>query len=192
MRRQDQFPSQLSDVGRTLAGVRRELAERAANLMPRLRRSDGTTAATIGDTWAWHDRSGNTILSEDANTWGLGRPWLPIPMTPSISFTATSWTSVYRGTWHAQNPTIFAEYTLSAPSTTTCQARLMLEVGTVQVQLGSTLTASAAEVAASYTVDAVAHGLSFGQNGLLFLQVQRTAGAGTCTLWSHGLWGRQS
>ena len=192
MRRQDQFPGQLSDVGRTLARVRRELAERAANLVPRLRRTDGTTAATLGDTWAWHDRSGNELVAEDADTWGLGRPWLPIPMAPGLTFTHASWTTAYRGTWQAQNPALLAEFSLSAPATTTCQARLMLEVGGVQVQLGSTLTASAADATASFTVDPVTHGLAFGQAPSLLLQVQRTAGAGTCTVWIQGLWGTQS
>ena len=192
MRRQDQFPGQLSDVGRTLAKVRRELAERAANLVPRLRRTDGTTAATLGSTWAWHDRSGNEIFSEDADAWGLGRPWLPIPMTPSLSFTNGSWSTVYRGTWQAQNPVIFSEFSLSAPATTTCQARLLIEIDGVQTQLGSTLTASAADASASFTADPIAHGLSFGQVGSLLLQVQRTAGAGTCTVWVQGLWGSQS
>ncbi|MFD5509032.1 hypothetical protein ACFWIB_14815 [Streptomyces sp. NPDC127051] len=193
MRRQDQFPGQLSDVGRTLAKVRRELAERAANLVPRLRRTDGTTAATLGTTWAWHDRSGNEIASEDTDAWGLGRPWLPIPMAPGLTFTNGSWSTVYRGTWQAQNPVVFAEFSLSAPATTTCQARLLIETDDgVQVQLGSTLTASAADAAASFTADPIAHGLSFGQAASLLLQVQRTAGAGTCTVWSKGLWGRQS
>ena len=192
MRRQDQFPGQLSDVGRTLARVRRELDERAANLVRRLRRSDGTTAATLGSTWAWHDRSGNEIIAEDADTWGLGRPWLPIPMMPGLTFTNASWTTVYRGTWQAQNPAIFAEFSLSAPATTTCQARLMLEMSGVQTQLGSTLTASAADATASFTVTPVTHALSFGQACSLLLQVQRTAGAGTCTVWVQGLWGSQS
>lgn len=192
MRRQDQFPGQLNDVGRTLAAVRREMTDRAANLVRGLRRSDNTTAATLGSTWAWHDRSGNEILSEDADAWGLGRPWLPIPMTPGTAFTHASWTNVYRGTWQAQNPSILAEFSLSAPATTTCQARLLLEVDGVQTQLGSTLTASAADATASFTADPVAHGLAFGQVGVLLLQVQRTAGAGTCTIWVHGLWGSQS
>jgi hypothetical protein len=68
----------------------------------------------------------------------------------------------------------------------------MLEVDGVQTQLGSTLTASAADATASFTADPVAHGLAFGQAGVLLLQVQRTAGAGTCTVWVQGLWGRQS
>ncbi|MEW1803193.1 hypothetical protein ACIGO7_35255 [Streptomyces virginiae] len=193
MRRQDQFPGQLSDVGRTLAAVRRELRERAANFVPRLRRSDNTTAATLGTTWAWHDRSGNEVVAEDADAWGLGRPWLPIPMTPALTFTATSWTTMYRGTWQVQNPVILAEYSVAAPASTVAQARLVLDVGGTITQLGSTTTATAGtEVSASFTVDPIGHGLAHGNAGSLYIQVQRTSGTGTCTVSNWGLWSRSS
>lgn len=192
MRRQDQFPAQPSDLGRTLAIMRRDIAERAAGLVPRLRRAAGTTAATLGTSWSWYDRSGSEVLAEDATAWGLRRPWLPIPMTSPVTFVNTSWSTVFRGTWQVQHPVILAEFSLTAPGATTCQARLMLDTGGTPVQLGSTLTASAADAAASFTVDPTAHGLAFGQSGSLLLQVQRTAGTGTCTVWNKGLWARQS
>ncbi|MEU3665739.1 hypothetical protein [Streptomyces virginiae] len=193
MRRQDQFPGQLNDVGRTLAAVRREMTERAANLVRGLRRSDDTTAATLGSTWSWYDRSGNEIVSEDPDTFGLGRPWLPIPMSPALTFTAASWTTMYRGTWQVQNPIIFAEYSVAAPATTVAQARLVLDVGGTITQLGSTTTATAGtEVSASFTVDPIAHGLAHGDAGSLYIQVQRTSGAGTCTVSNWGLWSRSS
>ncbi|MEW2415281.1 hypothetical protein AB0953_16420 [Streptomyces sp. NPDC046866] len=173
--------------------MRRELAERAANLIPWLRRSDGTAAARLGSTWAWYDLAGSEILSEDTSTWGLRRPWLPIPMAATaLTFTAGTWTTMYRGTWQVQNPVIFAEYSVAAPASTVAQARLVLDVGGTVTQLGSTTTASGTEVAASFTVDPIEHGLAHGDAGSLYIQVQRTSGAGTCTVSCFGLWSRSS
>ncbi|MFE6868297.1 hypothetical protein ACFVFS_17245 [Kitasatospora sp. NPDC057692] len=163
----------------------------------RLYRTNGTIAlavATTGpgqQTATVYDAAGNPVLRDDT-VWGLARPWIPIPMAAAVTFTATSWTTVQRGTWHAHHPVVAAEYTLSAPASTTCQARLMLDTGGTPVQLGTTLTAVATDAAASFTADPAAHGLTYGQSGTLLLQVQRTVGTGTCTVWHKGLWARQS
>ncbi|GAA1406293.1 hypothetical protein GCM10009639_54020 [Kitasatospora putterlickiae] len=168
-----------------------------AQRVGRIWRTDGTIALEVAaagagpQTVTVYDGAGHPVLGDD-RVWGLARPWVPIPLASALTFTSAAWTTIHRGTWHAHHPVVAAEYSLSAPTTTTCQARLMLDTGGPLVQLGPTLIAVATDAVANFTADPAAHGLTYGQSGTLLLQVQRTAGTGTCTLWHKGLWARQS
>jgi hypothetical protein len=180
------------------AGDQFLLGQNGAQREARFYRTDGSLAFSVATASAApqsvtvYDTAGNAVLKDDTTAWGLARPWIPVPVSSALTFTSASWTTLYRGTWQVQHPVVFAEFSLTAPASTTCQARLMLDTGGTPVQLGPTLTASATDAVASFTVDPVAHGLTFGQAGTLLLQVQRTAGTGTCTVWNKGLWARQS
>lgn len=87
-----------------------------------LRRDDGSLALTVltpdpGSTPVQpvriFDRRGNTVFADDAERYGLARPYLAYPL-PGPTDTArwasagtTDWTTLYRGTGIAQHPRLY-------------------------------------------------------------------------------------
>lgn len=161
-------------------------------------REDGSAAISLfsGDSspqqLSIYDRHGEMVVADDVTNWGLAGPWIPIPMSAGVPFTWATWASTHVGLWRAQNPLLDAEYSVFAPSGSTAQARLMINIGGTLTQLGSTISASGGETFASYAVDPSTHGLTHNAWGSLVLQTQRTVGTGTCTAWVQGMYGRQS
>jgi hypothetical protein len=82
--RRDQLPGGPSGLARTVAQLQREVRERAAQLLPFLRRADSTVAASLGTSWSWYDQHGETVVAEDAVAGGgLALPYLPIMFAPA-------------------------------------------------------------------------------------------------------------
>ncbi|WP_411141397.1 hypothetical protein [Streptomyces sp. x-80] len=130
------------------------------------------------------------IIMDDADADGyLGRPWVPIPLTPGASVTAADWITAHSGTIQTQHAVLAARWSLWAPAGTTAEARLMLNRGGTLTQLGDTITATGKEVYASPRITPGAHGLSHGDVAGLLIQARRTSGTGTATAWCHGMWG---
>ncbi|MFB7671687.1 hypothetical protein ACFC26_09740 [Kitasatospora purpeofusca] len=178
MRRQDHFPPRPSDVGRTLSAVQRELRERAANLMPRLRRADGTTAATLGTSWAWLDGLGNPVVAEDSITGGLARPYLQLGFAPArytdwLATTSGVFEDIHRSTFGRMQPYAYVSigHTTDDPSTT----------GQVQLTVNGTAVGTPTSVV--WGISAVTVG-PFPLPGAVTAQVElrvrarRTAGTG--------------
>lgn len=82
--RLDQLPSAPSDLWRAVKRLERIVAERAAQLLTVLRRTDGTTALGITPGWAWYDQGGTQVLAEDAvSGQGLALPYLVMTAYPA-------------------------------------------------------------------------------------------------------------
>lgn len=43
-----------------------------------------------GQAWANFDKTGRIVVADDADTGGLARPWLPVPMYPKFTMAASS------------------------------------------------------------------------------------------------------
>ncbi|QRX90879.1 hypothetical protein [Streptomyces noursei] len=148
-----------------------------------------TTAAQMVRLFA---RGGypSPIVMDDGYADGyLGRPWVPIPLAPSATVTASDWTTTHAGTIWTQHAVLAAQWSIYAPAGTTAEARLMLNRGGNLTQLGDTLTAAGKEVFTSQRITPSAHGLSRGDTAALLIQARRTAGAGTAVAWCQGMWG---
>ncbi|MFE7316401.1 hypothetical protein ACFU7T_25415 [Streptomyces sp. NPDC057555] len=131
------------------------------------------------------------IVMDDAHADGyLGRPWVPIPLAPSATVTASDWTTTHAGTLRTQHAVIAAQWSLYAPAGTTAEARLALKRGDTLTQIGDALTATGGkEVFASQRITPSTHDLSHGDIAGLLIQARRTAGTGTATAWCQGIWG---
>jgi hypothetical protein len=160
-------------------------------------RQDGSLAVSIANsgtgpmtqTVAVRDKNGNVVVSDDVVNGGLGRPYLPVPMQPGVDFTDATWRHTHVGWWHVQHPNLTTNFSVFAPGGTTAQARLVKNVAGAITQLGSTITATGGETFGNFTLTPADHGGAFGTWVYLMIQVQRTAGTGTCTSWNGGMYG---
>lgn len=164
-----------------------------------LRRDDGTLAIGVSGQGADYDdmvrvfsRDGHTIVMDDAWADGfLGRPWIPIPMTPGVSFTHTTWATTHSGIWWRQHAVLDVDLSVYAPASTTAEMRLMARINGALVQLGATFTATNnQERFSAWRVSSTdLAGTQHGTRIPVIVQTQRTAGTGTCLAYVHGLYG---
>jgi hypothetical protein len=160
-----------------------------------LAREDGTAALTVGDDVLTgrqmvrtHSRSGNVIMMDDAYADGyLGRPWVPIPCTPGVDFTADDDTPMYSGYIHTQHKVLAVNLQLLAPTGTAAQVYMRL--GQMQVGPTWTVSSSAAKTEVNERVVLPATDFPYGTETSLVMWARRTSGTGTCTLHVRGLWG---
>lgn len=164
-----------------------------------LRRDDGTLALAVSgsgtdvdDMCRIFSRSGSIIMMDDAFADGyLGRPWVPIPMTPGVTFTNAAWATTHSGMWWRQHAVLDISVSVAAPAATTAEVRVMARLNGIDlVQIGTTVSATNQESFWQYR--ATATELDPSQHGsqvTLLVQTQRTSGAGTCTAYVHGMWG---
>ncbi len=102
-----------------------------------LAREDGTPAVQVGNNnfdgddirqmirlWS---RGGDVLVMDDYYADGyLGRPWVPIPMSPAALVTGSEWRTTHAGRFQAQHAVLTASWSVYAPSGTTAEARLMI------------------------------------------------------------------
>lgn len=107
-----------------------------------LGREDGTAALTIGDDVAtdgqmvrmW-SRGGQVIAMDDAYAPGyLGRPCLPIPMSPTsgANTSNTSLTIAYTGSARVQNAVLYAAFETYTPAGVTADVRFEDSDGVIE------------------------------------------------------------
>jgi hypothetical protein len=187
--RRDQLPAGIDGMGRAIADLQRQVRERAAQLIPLLRRADGTLAAQLAAAWSWLDKAGNTLVAEDTIAGaGLARPWVAYsPPTDDNSAnwprtSASSWTTIARSRGITQHPKIKVRAALSADSGTAGQLRLC--VNSVPVITG----AVGAELNATAALPSFAHMAEVE----FTLQAQVTSGTGNVYGTTRYLYGVQS
>ncbi|MDT0432813.1 hypothetical protein [Streptomyces salyersiae] len=133
------------------------------------------------------NRDGLVIMMDDYYADGyLGRPYVPIPMSPGVPFTADTETSVYSGHMVVQHKVLNVNALLSAPAGTTARVRLTLnnnEIGAWTINSATTQTEINERIPLSPTE------FPHSTSPVAVLWAQRTAGTGTCTLRLRGLWG---
>lgn len=171
-------------------------------------REDGTLAAALADfdattppfkqAWQILDRAGNTILSDDTNSGkGLASPHLSLGTVTDTNVarwpatTAATWTSIAEGFVERQNPRVLWDFLLFAPASVTGQFRLLLDgvqIGTTQTVVGG----GAGTFASWIDTRSFPSSLDMYATGLLELQGQVTAGAGTIAAQQLFLAGAQS
>lgn len=140
----------------------------------------GTTPGhTFRQALQWYDRSGNIVVADDDTGDGLARPHLTVGPLTDTNVTkwpgghATTWTTISSCFFENQNPRLSWSIYLYSPVSTTTQFRL-LAGGT---QIGTTQTVTNA-IAQWSDTQSVPSGIAFGQQVLLELQCQATAGTG--------------
>jgi len=189
--RRDLLPGAPSDLGRTIDRLRRSASERAAQLLPVLRRSDTTVALSLGSGWSLLDRAGHTIVAEDVIAGsGLALPYLPIPFAPArytdwLATTSGTFEDIHRATIYKLQPYGYVSigHTTDVSGTT----------GEVQVTVAGLAVGSPTAVTFSQsavTVGPFAIPGGFKQQVEIRVQARRTGGTGNvrCTvLASTGL-----
>jgi hypothetical protein len=159
-----------------------------------LSREDGTLALTVGTDVATSgqmvrtlSRGGQVIVMDDAHADGyLGRPWVPIPCAPPVTFTSDTDTALYSGHMVVQHKVLAVVAQLSGPSGTSATARL--RIGTTDYGTW-TLTSTATVLEISERIPLDSNALPHGTGASVVMWGQRTGGTGTCTLRVRGLWG---
>ncbi|MEU9400533.1 hypothetical protein [Streptomyces sp. NPDC048242] len=162
-----------------------------------LRRTDGSVALQVdgsgGDTHMvrMFNRQGTAIVMDDGYADGyLGRPWIPVPMHPGIGFTATTWQTTHVGRLFVQHAVLDVGFSVFAPSGSTAQARVCLNVNGVVTPITPVVSSSGGtEAFGYYRLTPSQHGREWGEAVSILLQGQRTVGTGTCTMWCQGIWG---
>lgn len=163
-----------------------------------LRRDDGSLAVSVSgqdagtaDTVRVLSRSGQTLITDDEYADGfLGRPWVPVPMTPAVAVTAGSWVTTHIGVWLVQHRVLDLRASVVAPAATTGQVRIRALWEGAYIQLGPTITATDGETFLDYRATGTdLAGIEYGDRVVITQECQRTAGAGTVNSWSHGTWG---
>lgn len=184
-RRLDQLPPSPSDLWRTVKRLERTIAERAAQLLTVLRRTDGSLALGISPGWAWYDQGGTAVLAEDAvSGQGLALPYLPMTSAPAryTDWQATTngtFEDIHRITAYKQQPYAYVSIGHASDVAAT--------TGEVQVTVNGVAVASATAVAfvvAAVTVGPFALPGAIRDQVEIRVQARRTGGAGNvrCTV----------
>lgn len=169
------------------------------------RRQDGSTAfksyaAPDGSGFAGiYDRTPNYIFSDDSFSGrGIGRPYLPIPMTaivPPVSggqpkTNATAWTNMAVGFGPLQHPGLYACALVQIDANTTANLRLNVD----QVGQGTPVAVSAGYYGLVYIGPLAWSGVSdfYEQFHTVYVDAQITSGTGYVGLWVVGCYGVES
>jgi hypothetical protein len=187
--RRDQLPAGADGIGRAIADLQRQVRERAAQLIPLLRRADGTLAAQLSAAWSWLDKAGNTLVAEDTVAGaGLARPWVayspPTDDNPANwpRTAATSWTTIARSRGITQHPKVKVRASMTTDSGTSGQVRLCVN--------GTPVATGA--VGAELNTTAALPGFMHMAEVEFTLQAQVTSGSGSVYGTTRYLYGVQS
>ncbi|MFJ3793908.1 hypothetical protein [Kitasatospora sp. NPDC090091] len=177
--RRDQLPGGLADIGRTIDRLRRSTGERAAQLLPYLRRTDTSVALSLGTAWQLYDKAGHPVVAEDAIAGqGLALPylsmlWAPARYTDWLATTSGTFEDIHRATIYKLQPyaSVSIGHTTDVSGTT----------GELQVTVAGRVIGSPTAVAfsqAAVTIGPFALTGDFKQQIELRVQARRTAGTG--------------
>lgn len=145
--------------------------------------------------FAFWDPAGNIIISNDAETgFGLGRPWLALPLPQPTG--VSHWQSTTSGTFGAigrsiavvQHPRMRAEFSAHAEAGTTGEVRMTVH----GQQMGDVVTVSDGAFETGGFDEAVPEGIDFSDGVVVELQARVTAGGGSVSGVTVGLYGAQS
>jgi hypothetical protein len=171
----------------------------------RMYRADGSVAFYMWDPlpfqdgyqqfWAWFDRSGNTILADDANSGvGLARPYMAYAISndngkDDVTPTSTAaFQTVHTIAGFLQNIKMSVPVTAIAPATGAGEVQIVF-AGTGEVVAGPTAIPAGTQIAPFYTFQ-IPQNLTMWTHQYFYVQTRRTSGTGNITsrIWSaHGV-----
>lgn len=179
----DQLPQGPQALWQAIRRLQRDVAERGAQLLTILRRTDGSTAMTVGTPaagWALYDQSANAVLAEDTLSGaGLALPYLqnvfaPARYTDWLASTSATFEDVHRATIKKLQPYAYVSLGYAADTSGT--------TGEVQVTVNGTPIGT--PTAVTFAIGAVSVG-PFALPGAyksqieIRVQAHRTGGTGT-------------
>jgi hypothetical protein len=145
--------------------------------------------------WAWRDRSGRIVLSDDTDSgWGLATPYLPSgvwlnndtshwPLTTSATF-VTAWDTYYR----VQHNKLYVNFMLYCDAATTGEARLTID-GT---QYGPTISTTGAGFAFFDQILVLPQSLHMVGYPNFKIEYRRVSGTGNVKVSPRIMYGRQT
>lgn len=162
-----------------------------------IKRPDGTSAFSTfrgtdtGGFWAWYDRQGNEVVSDDAVAGqGLARPYIgsatfaPIKGITWPSTSSSSFDLLWHGWWFKQHPILQVIVATKSPAGTTGQIQLAANGGSVTQNIpggDNTLRSLSFAVPGGHLQDMA-----------LEISVRVTGGAGSIQAYPYAAFGRQS
>ncbi|MEV4966648.1 hypothetical protein AB0886_05190 [Streptomyces sp. NPDC024062] len=160
-----------------------------------IRREDGSHALLVGGETGTGgnqmirilSRADTVIMMDDAFADGyLGRPYVPVPMTPAATVTSDTDTPLYSGHLVVQHKVLKINGQILAPAGTSIRARLTIDGDEIGAwTLNSTATAM--EINQRIALSATDHPHS--SDAVVVMWAQRTGGTGTGTVRVRGVWG---
>jgi hypothetical protein len=145
--------------------------------------------------WAWRDRSGKIIFSDDTDSgWGLAVPYLPSgvwvnsdtahwPTTQSATF-VTAWDSFYR----TQHNKVYVNFLIYCDAATTGEARFTID----GVQYGPTISATGAGYAFFDQVIVLPQSMHMSGYPNYKIEYRRVSGTGNVKASPRIMYGRQT
>ncbi|MEV7212075.1 hypothetical protein AB0O31_03125 [Kitasatospora cineracea] len=166
------------------------------------RREDGSQALAVGGNLGpkqmvrLFNRSGTPVVMDDAYADNfLGRPWVPVPLTPGVNIATGVWTVTHAGLLLVQHCVLSYKVSVFAPAGSTIAAQILLQGPAGDVQIGPTMTVTGGtggtETAFTGRVP-IGTDHQHGEEWNVRVQAQRTAGTGTGTVWLYGIWSRNT
>lgn len=167
-----------------------------------LRRDTGVPAIGVGaSTYPGDDavkqmvrifnRDGQVIVMDDYHADGyLGRPYVPVPVTPGVDVTSSAERTTHVGIVHVQHRVLHVTTNVYAPAGTTIALRYQLQSSSGYDQIGDTFTVvggSAGQELPNIQRIPVDRGHS--ERCRLLVRATRTAGTGTGIVYPFGVWG---
>ncbi|WP_326698052.1 hypothetical protein OG909_12280 [Streptomyces sp. NBC_01754] len=140
------------------------------------------------------NRAGDVIVMDDYYADGyLGRPYVPVPVTPGVDVTSSTERTTHIGILHVQHRVVHATTSVYAPAGTTISMRYQLQLSggvLAYEQIGNTFTVVGGAAGQELTnTQRIPIDRAHSERCRLMVRATRTAGSGTGTVFPFGLWG---